>query len=124
MNQYTWKILDITAENNLIINARYSIKATDDINTVETENNYSFVGKEIKILYDQVLEQDIINWIKDELQEESILLITSQLDNQLNNLKINQTIGLPWLANTFTLNIDAPIAQPEVLDIQITEPTV
>jgi hypothetical protein len=105
MNEYKWKLLEMTAENNLVTHAHYHVTATDDINTVETEGNHYFKGKEIKIPYAEVREQTILNWINDETTLNEVSSIKSRLDEQLLELKKDKTVGFPWLANTFTPNI-------------------
>ena len=105
MNNYNWKILDITNNNGLITHAKYYLSATDGQNTVATEGNYFFKGTEIIIPYDKLYEQIIINWINEETTIDDVSSIKSCLDDQLSKLKVQKTNGLPWLANTFTPNI-------------------
>jgi hypothetical protein len=105
MNEYKWKILDITNDNGLVTHAKYHLSATDGENTVETEGNHFFKGKDIVIPYDKLYEQLIINWINDETTIDGVSSIKSHLDEQLASLKVQTTSGLPWLANTFTPNI-------------------
>ncbi|CAB4127800.1 hypothetical protein UFOVP96_7 [uncultured Caudovirales phage] len=99
---YTWKILELTAENDQIKNARYKVIATDGENTVETENYHTFTDTTFNIPYAEIYEHLIITAIQDETTIDGVSSIKSRLDEQLNNLKSNKTVGLPWLANTFT----------------------
>jgi len=105
MNEYKWKILEITNDNGLVTHAKYLLSATDGENTVETEGNHFFKGTDIVIPYDKLYEQLIINWINDETTIDGVSNIKSRLDEQLASLKVQTTSGLPWLANTFTPNI-------------------
>ena len=105
MNNYKWKLVEVTAEKGLVTHAYYHVTATDDINTVETEGNYYFKGNEIKIPYEEVREQTILDWIDKETTVDEVSSIKSRLDEQLLELKKEKTVGFPWLANTFTPNI-------------------
>jgi len=104
-NQYTWKLVEITAENDLITHAYYHVSATDGENTVETEGNHYFKGSEAVIPYAEVREKTILDWINDETTIDEVSIIKSRLDEQLLELKKEKTIGFPWLANTFKPNI-------------------
>ena len=104
-NEYKWKLVEVTAQEGLVTHAYYHVTATDGENTVETEGNYYFKGKEIKIPYEEVREQTIIDWIDKETTVGEISSIKSCLDQQLLELKKAKTIGFPWLANVFTPNI-------------------
>ena len=104
-NQYTWKLVEVTANNNLVTHAYYHVSATDGENTVETEGNHYFKGNEAKIPYEEVREQTILNWINDETTIDDVSSIKSRLDEQLLELKKDKKVGFPWLANTFKPNI-------------------
>jgi len=104
-NQYTWKLVEITAENDLITHAYYHVSATDGENTVETEGNHYFKGNEIKVPYAEVREKTILDWINDETTIDEVSSIKSRLDAQLLELKKDKKVGFPWLANTFKPNI-------------------
>ena len=104
-NQYTWKLVEVTAENDLITHAYYHVSATDGENTVETEGNHYFKGNEIKVPYAEVREKTILDWINDETTVDEVSSIKSRLDEQLLELKKDKKVGFPWLANTFKPNI-------------------
>ena len=105
MNEYKWKILSITNNNDLVISAHYFVSATDGENTVETEGNHTFADQSISVLFSKLYEQIIVNKIVDETLADGVSTIQSRLDEQLSDLKTQKTSGLPWLANTFTPNI-------------------
>ena len=42
MIHYVWKILEISAENEIITHAKYNVTANDEDHTVESEGNYFF----------------------------------------------------------------------------------
>lgn len=105
MNNYNWKLLEVTAEDDLITHAYFHVTATDGENTVETESNHFFKGKEITIPYADVREKTILDWIDQETTVDGVSSIKSRLDEQLSELKKDKKVGFPWLANTFTPNI-------------------
>jgi len=105
MNNYKWKLLEVTAENDLVTHAYYHVTATDGENSVETEGNHYFKGKEAVIPYAKIREQTILNWINEETTVGEVSSIKSRLDEQLLELKKAKKVGFPWLANTFTPNI-------------------
>ena len=104
-NQYTWTLKQVTSEGDLITHAYYHVSATDGENTVETEGNYYFTGKEIIIPYSEIREKTILDWINDETTTNEVSSIKSRLDEQLLELKKDKKVGFPWLANTFKPNI-------------------
>ena len=105
MNNYNWKLVEVTAEDDLITHAYYHVSATDGENTVETEGNHYFKGKEIVIPYAEVREKTILDWIDQETTVDGVSSIKSRLDEQLLELKKDKKVGFPWLANTFKPNI-------------------
>jgi hypothetical protein len=92
MITYTWKILELFAESKGV---KYFVTANDGVNTVEHENNYTFPDGVVNLPFDQIKEQNLIDW----LPKDDIKLI---LDNQLDALKNeSKKIDFPWLADTF-----------------------
>lgn len=104
MNEYTWKILDITNNGDLIISAHYFLSATDGENIVETEGNHTFENQNTTVSLNKLYEQIIINKINEETTIDGVSNIKSRLDEQLAQLKLKTSSGLPWMANTFTPN--------------------
>ena len=104
-NEYKWKLVEVTAQEGLVTHAYYHVTATDGENSVETEGNHYFKGKEIKIPYAEVREKTILDWINDETTVDEVSSIKSRLDEQLLELKKDKKVGFPWLANTFKPNI-------------------
>lgn len=101
MNNYKWTILEVSSEEGLITHAKYHVVASDETNSVETEGNWYFSDKIIKIPYEDVTEQDIIEWVEKETTQDGNNLIKSNLDKQLEALKSQTVTQLPWI-QTFT----------------------
>lgn len=101
MDNFTWKILEVTAEDDLIIHAKYYVSLTDGHNVIETEGNWYFNEPKLNIPFSEVTEKDIAEWIKSESMRDGKNLITSNLESQLANLGKKKSI-LPWLPQVFT----------------------
>ena len=98
MITYKWEILELYSEAKSV---RYFLSATDGTNTAETEGNHTFLEGTVNKPFNEIVEQDLINWLEKEHSEDGE--IKQNLQNQLKNLEINQKVEFPWLANTFTI---------------------
>jgi len=96
MTIYQWKISEITAEEGIIIHAKYHVTATDEDVSVETEGNWWFSDKIVKKPFDQVQEQDIAQWIEKESIQDGVSTIKLGLDKQIASLKNSNKSYLPW----------------------------
>jgi len=104
MNNYVWKILEVTAKDEKITSAKYHVIINDELNTlsVETEGNWYFNGVFDK-LYADITEQDVIDLIKKEAIKDGLNIIESRLDEQLGYLANNVAeTPAPWLPQVFT----------------------
>ena len=107
MTAYTWKILDISAEDDLITHAKYHVVAIgdDQQHKVETEGNWWFSDKIVKKPFNQVTEADVAKWIENESIVDGKSSILEALDKQLNSLKLDKSVSMPWKPQTFKINI-------------------
>ena len=96
MTTYAWKIIDISAQEGVILHAKYHVIATDEDLSVETEGNWWFSDKIVKKPFDDVKEADIAQWIEQESIQDGVSTIKSNLDNQITNLKNSNQSYLPW----------------------------
>jgi hypothetical protein len=101
---FTWKILEISADNDLITHAKYSVVITDGNNSVETEGNWWFANPTIKVPFSEVTEEMVVSWIEQETMKDGINLIKSRLEEQLNEFNKQSTVVAPWLPQVFTPN--------------------
>jgi hypothetical protein len=100
---FTWKILELFANDNQLIAVRYLLSGTDGTNTVESEGQHTFtVGTANKPLQ-QIVESDIIQWIEKDTTQDDVNPIKLAVESQLKSLEINKKIDFPWLAGTFTI---------------------
>ena len=104
---YTWKITEVSSEDDVILHAKYHVVALDEDSslTVETEGNWWFSDKIVKKPFSEVTEQDIASWIEKEATQDDICSIKSALDNQIANLKSGLKSSLPWKPSTFQIKI-------------------
>lgn len=93
-----WKILDISANGELIVRARYFVSADDGKNVVETEGNWYFKDPKLTVPFADVTEEMMIEWIK----EQAGSAIEKRLEEQLQALKQETKTVLPWLPQVFT----------------------
>lgn len=101
---FIWKILEISAENELITHAKYRVMVTNNNDSVETEGNWWFANPTMKIPFSEVTEEMIASWIEQETMKDGINLIKYRLEEQLNELNKQDTVVVPWLPQVFTPN--------------------
>lgn len=101
-----WKILNIQAKDDLIVQARYLVSATDGKNTVETEGNWFFQEPKLTVPYADVTESMVCDWIKSEAVRDGKSLIEGRLNEQLQALKQQQETVAPWLPQVFTPTLE------------------
>ena len=92
MISFNWKILELFAESKGV---KYYVQATDGKNTVENEGNYFFSEGTVNLPFDQIKEQNLIDWIDKEA-------VKSNLEAQLQAMDSDKKVEFPWLAGTFT----------------------
>ena len=89
---FTWKILELFADCKGV---KYYVQATDGKNTAESEGNYWFSEGRVNLPFEQIKEQNLIDWIDKETVE-------SNLTAQLQAMDSDKKVEFPWLAGTFT----------------------
>jgi hypothetical protein len=102
---YTWKILEISAKNEIITHAKYQVIAKNKDNFVENEGNWWFQFLELKVPFADVTEEMVVSWIEKETTKDGINLIKSRLEEQLNVLEVQENVVAPWLPQVFIPNI-------------------
>ena len=91
---FIWKILELFADCKGV---KYYVKATNGQNSVEHEGNFLFVEGTVNLPFEQIKEQNLIDWIDKDA-------IKSNLQTQLQAMDSDKKIEFPWLADTFTPN--------------------
>jgi len=98
--EFTWKILKVFADDEVITSVQYGLSATDGTNTVETEGYHTFKEGVVNVPYADIKEYNLTDWLNNDTSE----AIKMNLEQQLNSLKTPKNTKLPWLADTFTPN--------------------
>lgn len=99
---FTWKIIDVFAEESTVTQVKYSVTATNDNKSVSTEGYWTFLDKNHQI-YEQTAERDLISWIKDESVIDNVCIIEANLEKQINPTQ--DIVKKPWVKPTFTVKI-------------------
>ena len=100
---FTWKILELFAENDKLISVRYLLCGKDETNTVESEGQHIFSNGIANKPLNQIVESDIIQWLEKDTTQDDVNFIKLAIQNQLNVLNNVQKVDFPWLAGTFTI---------------------
>lgn len=100
---FTWKVQDIIEQDGVITQVKYSVKAVDGDNSVETEGYWTFKDK-THFLQKQTTEKDVIAWIKNESIIDEKCIIEDNLQKQL-MAKEPVSLKKPWILPTFTVKI-------------------
>ena len=98
---FTWKILEVTSNDEYITSARFYVKAEDGKNTVETEGNCQLPRPEIISPFDQITEEQVIGYVQKETMIDGQNSIELRLTEQLEVLKNQKTARAPWVKATF-----------------------
>jgi len=102
MTTFVWKILEVSAADDIITHAKYHVTAEADTGEkVETEGNWWFSDKILKKPFSEVTESDVASWIENETTQNGINLIKSRLEEQLASLQGNGVVVAPWLPQKF-----------------------
>lgn len=100
--KYAWKILGITAQGDLITSAKYHAQISDSGLTVETEGTWFFKDPKLSVPFADVTEEMVIAWIIEQTKDGDKSVIEARLSEQLETLKKQQKVTMPWMPQTFT----------------------
>ena len=100
---FIWKILELKGDENAIIQAKYHLCLTEDELQIETEGYFDFDPKKATIPTAEVTEEMIANWIDQGTTQNGVSSIKSRLIEQLESVKKQQGIALPWKPPIFRL---------------------
>lgn len=92
MINFEWKILELFSECKGV---KYYVCANDDKNSIESEGNVYFAEGTVNLPFEQIKEQNLIDWIDKDA-------IKSNLEAQLKAMDSDKKVEFPWLADTFT----------------------
>jgi len=98
---YQWKILEVFAQDEIIIGARYHLVGTEDDLSVETEGNWFFDCPTAKVPFLEVTEEMIIGWIEADAVKDGDNHIKKGVENQIKALKSHKPVPAPWMPQVF-----------------------
>jgi hypothetical protein len=100
---FTWKILELFAENDRLTSVRYLLSGIDGSVTVQSEGNHTFSNGIVNKPLSEIVESDIFQWLEKDTTNNGVNTIKLAVENQLKSLKISEKVDFPWLAGTFTI---------------------
>lgn len=99
---FTWKITSVSAKDGLITEAKYHVLADDGQKSVDTEGYWKFGDPVLRVAFEEVTEEMIVGWIKDEAMQYGQNIVESRLQEQLVALEKREVLP-PWVPQVFTL---------------------
>ena len=102
--QFVWKILKLKGDAKAIFQAKYHVSLIEDDLRIETEGYWDFDPTKATVPTAQVTEAMVANWIDEGTTQDGVSSIKSRLLEQLEAVKKQQEIALPWKPPTFRLN--------------------
>jgi len=103
MNFY-WKITELKGDDKAITQAKYHVSLVENDLKIETEGYWDFNPTKATIPTSQVTEQMVANWIDEGTTQDGVSIIKSRLIEQLETVKKQKEIALPWKPPTFRLS--------------------
>lgn len=102
-DMFTWKILELFANNDELVAVRYLLSGTDGTYTVSSEGKHDFAKGTVNKKLDQIVESDIVQWLEKDTTKNELNPIKLNIENQLEVLENAKKVDFPWLAGTFTI---------------------
>jgi hypothetical protein len=102
--RFIWKILELKGDEKAIVQARYQLSLIEDDLRIETEGYCDFDAIKATTPTAQVTEEMVANWIDVSTTQDGVSSIKSRLIEQLEAVKKQQEIALPWKPPTFRLS--------------------
>jgi len=102
--RFIWKILELKGDDKAIVQAKYQLSLIEDDLRIETQGYWDFDTKKATVPTTQVTEEMVANWIDEGTTQDGVSSIKSRLIEQLEAVKKQQEIALPWKPPTFRLS--------------------
>jgi non-ribosomal peptide synthetase component E (peptide arylation enzyme) len=99
---FNWKIISVVAKDGLITEAKYYVLADDGKQSVDTEGYWKFGDSILRVAFEDVTEEMIVGWIKNEAIQYGENIVESRLQEQLDALEKREVLP-PWVPQVFTL---------------------
>ena len=101
--RFLWKISELKGDEKAIIQAKYHVSLIEDDLRIETEGYWDFDAENATVPTSEVTEEMVANWIDQGTTKDGVSSIKSRLLEQLESVKKQQEIALPWKPPTFRL---------------------
>jgi hypothetical protein len=101
MINYTWKILKLFSEGDLITAVKYNLNGFDGTKSINSEGTYQFIDPVLTIPLIDVKESNVIEWLEEATMVDGQSHIKTGIEKQFNALKPIE-INPPWMPETFT----------------------
>jgi hypothetical protein len=102
--KFVWKISELKGDDKAIYQAKYHLALIEDDLRIETEGYWEFDPKKATVPTSQVTEEMVTSWIDEGTTQNGVSSIKSRLIEQLESVKKQQEIALPWKPPTFKLS--------------------
>lgn len=102
--RFLWKILELKGNDKAIVQAKYLLSLVEDDLKIDTEGYFDFDPSNATVPTSQVTEEMVANWIDEGTTQNGVSSIKSRLLEQLDSVKKQQEIALPWKPPTFRLS--------------------
>jgi hypothetical protein len=102
--KFVWKISELKGDDKAIYQAKYHLALIEDDLRIETEGYWEFDPKQATVPTSQVTEEMVTSWIDEGTTQNGVSSIKSRLIEQLESVKKQQEIALPWKPPTFKLS--------------------
>jgi hypothetical protein len=102
--RFVWKISELKGNDKAITQAKYLVSLIEDDLRIETEGYWDFDPKKATVPTSQVTEEMVTSWIDEGTTQNGVSSIKSRLIEQLESVKKQQEIALPWKPPTFKLS--------------------
>jgi hypothetical protein len=102
--KFVWKISELKGDDKAIYQAKYHLALIEDDLRIETEGYWDFDPKKATVPTSKVTEEMVTSWIDEGTTQNGVSSIKSRLIEQLESVKKQQEIALPWKPPTFKLS--------------------
>jgi hypothetical protein len=102
--RFLWKISELKGDEKSIIQAKYLVSLIEDDLRIETEGYWDFDATKATVPTSEVTEEMVAKWIDEGTTQDGVSSIKSRLLEQLESVKKQQEIALPWKPPTFRLS--------------------
>ena len=102
--RFVWKISELKGDDKAIYQAKYHLALIEDDLRIETEGYFDFDTSNATIPTSQLTEEMVEYWIDQGTTQNGVSSIKSRLIEQLESVKKQQEIALPWKPPTFKLS--------------------